>query len=164
MFQALVRLWIGIKKIFCIEKCGIGENPESLVANVFSDTNYTSNAIVPSTIRNVLTGVVRKTDKDYSIFIEHQAGIYTMQKIPSVNLMDVEFFLPMVGGCIDGYYKVEKLYFSTYKEKGIDYPCLKLKLGEYVVVGDEWVNIYKIMRPGEIISTNDVLRLYESEK
>lgn len=149
---------------FFVERCGIGENPESLVANVFSDTNYTSNAIVPSTIRNVLTGVVRKTDKDYSIFIEHQAGIYTMQKIPSVNLMDVEFFLPMVGGCIDGYYKVEKLYFSTYKENGIDYPCLKLKLGEYVVIGDEWVNIYKIMRPGEIISTNDVLRMYESEK
>ena len=153
-----------LRNHFFVERCGIGENPESLVANVFSDTNYTSNAIVPSTIRNVLTGVVRKTDKDYSIFIEHQADIYTMQKIPSVNLMDVEFFLPMVGGCIDGYYKVEKLYFSTYKENGIDYPCLKLKLGEYVVVGDEWVNIYKIMRPGEIISTNDVLRMYESEK
>lgn len=153
-----------LRNHFFVERCGIGENPESLVANVFSDTNYTSNAIVPSTIRNVLTGVVRKTDKDYSIFIEHQASIYTMQKIPSVNLMDVEYFLPMVGGCIDGYYKVEKLYFSTYKENGIDYPCLKLKLGEYVVVGDEWVNIYKIMRPGEIISTNDVLRMYESEK
>ena len=153
-----------LRNHFFVERCGIGENPESLVANVFSDTNYTSNAIVPSTIRNVLTGVVRKADKDYSIFIEHQAGIYTMQKIPSVNIMDVEYFLPMVGGCIDGFYKVEKLYFATYKDNGIDYPCLKLKLGEYVVVGDEWVNIYKIMRPGEIISTNDVLRIYESEK
>ena len=115
-------------------------------------------------VKNVLTGVVRKSDKDFSIFIEHQASIYTMQKIPSVNLMDVEYFLPMVGGCIDGYYKVEKLYFSTYKENGIDYPCLKLKLGEHVTIGKEWVNIYKIMRPGEIISTNDVLRIYESEK
>ena len=26
------------------------------------------------------------------------------------------------------------------------------------------VNIYSIMRPGEVISTNDVLRMYESEK
>ena len=115
-------------------------------------------------VKNVLTGVVRKSDKDFSIFIEHQASIYTMQKIPSVNLMDVEYFLPMVGGCIDGYYKVEKLYFSTYKENGIDYPCLKLKLGEHITIGKEWVNIYKIMRPGEIVSTNDVLRMYESEK
>ena len=47
-------------------------------------------------VKNVLTGVVRKSDKDFSIFLEHQAGIYTMQKIPSVNLMDVEYFLPMV--------------------------------------------------------------------
>ena len=112
-----------LRNYFFVERCGIGENPESLVANVFSDTNYTSNAIVPSTIRNVLTGVVRKADKDYSIFIEHQAGIYTMQKVPSVNLIDVEYFLPMVGGCIDGFYKVEKLYFATYKDNGIDYPC-----------------------------------------
>ena len=153
-----------LRNHFFVERCGIGENPESLVANVFSDTNYTSNAIVPSTIRNVLTGVVRKADKDYSIFIEHQAGIYTMQKIPSVNLMDVEYFLPMVGGCIDGYYKVEKLYFSTYKDNGIDYPCLKLKLGQYISIGTKWVNIYSIMRPGEIISMDDITRMYKTEK
>ena len=153
-----------LRNHFFVERCGIGENPESLVANVFSDTNYTSNAIVPSTIRNVLTGVVRKADKDYSIFIEHQAGIYTMQKIPSANLMDVEYFLPMVGGCIDGYYKVEKLYFSTYKDNGIDYPCLKLKLGQYISIGTKWVNIYSIMRPGEIISANEILLMYTPEK
>ena len=111
-------------------------------------------------VKNVLTGVVRKSDKDFSIFIEHQAGIYTMQKIPSINLMDVEYFLPMVGGCIDGYYKVEKLYFSTYKENGIDYPCLKLKLGDYINVGTEWVNIYSIMRSGEVISMYDIFKMY----
>ena len=153
-----------LRNHFFVERCSIGENPESLVANVFSDTNYTSNAIVPSTIRNVLTGVVRKADKDYSIFIEHQAGIYTMQKIPSVNIMDVEYFLPMVGGCIDGFYKVEKLYFATYKDNGIDYPCLKLKLGDYINVGTEWVNIYSIMRPGEVISMDDIMRMYKTEK
>ena len=152
-----------LRNHFFVERCGIGENPESLVANVFSDTNYTSNAIVPSTIRNVLTGVVRKADKDFSIFFEHQAGMYTMQKIPSINLMDVEYFLPMLSGCIDGYYKVEKLYFATYKENGIDYPCLKLKLGDYINVGTEWVNIYSIMRPGEVISMDDIIQMYESK-
>lgn len=152
-----------LRKYFFVEKCGIGENPEPLIANMSSDTNYTSNAIVPSTIRNVLTGVVRKADKDFSIFFEHQAGMYTMQKIPSINLMDVEYFLPMVSGCIDGYYKVEKLYFATYKENGIDYPCLKLKLGDYINVGTEWVNIYSIMRPGEVISMDDIIQMYESK-
>ena len=152
-----------LRKYFFVEKCGIGENPEPLIANMSSDTNYTSNAIVPSTIRNVLTGVVRKADKDFSIFFKHQAGMYTMQKIPSINLMDVEYFLPMVSGCIDGYYKVEKLYFATYKENGIDYPCLKLKLGDYINVGIEWVNIYSIMRPGEVISMDDIIQMYESK-
>ena len=152
-----------LRKYFFVVKCGIGENPEPLIANMSSDTNYTSNAIVPSTIRNVLTGVVRKADKDFSIFFEHQAGMYTMQKIPSINLMDVEYFLPTVSGCIDGYYKVEKLYFATYKENGIDYPCLKLKLGDYINVGTEWVNIYSIMRPGEVISMDDIIQMYESK-
>lgn len=152
-----------LRKYFFVEKCGIGENPEPLIANMSSDTNYTRNAIVPSTIRNVLTGVVRKADKDFSIFFEHQAGMYTMHKIPSINLMDVEYFLPMVSGCIDGYYKVEKLYFATYKENGIDYPCLKLKLGDYINVGTEWVNIYSIMRPGEVISMDDIIQMYESK-
>ena len=127
------------------------------------DSVGTLNELPKRVVKNVLTGVVRKTDKDYSIFIEHQAGIYTMQKIPSVNLMDVEFFLPMVGGCIDGYYKVEKLYFSTYKENGINYPCLKLKLGDYINIGTEWINIYSIMRPGEIISMGEIARMYESK-
>lgn len=152
-----------LRKYFFVEKCGIGENPEPRIANVSSDTNHIGNAIVPSTIRNVLTGVVRKTDKDFSIFFEHQASIYTMQKIPSVNLMEIEYFLPMVGGCIDGYYNVEKLYFTTYKDNGIDYPCLKLKLGDYINVGTEWVNIYSIMRPGEVISMDDIIRMYESK-
>ena len=149
-----------LRKYFFVEKCGIGENPEPLIANMSSDTNYTSNVIVPSTIRNVLTGVVRKTDKDFSTFIEHQAAIYTMQKIPSINLMDVEYFLPMVNGCIDGYYKVEELYFSTYKDNGIDYPCLKLKLGEYINIGTEC----SIMRPGEVISMDDIIKMYKTEK
>lgn len=153
-----------LRKYFFVEKCGIGKNPEPLIANMSSDTNYTSNVIVPSTIRNVLTGVVRKLDKDFSIFFEHQAGMYTMQKIPSINLMDIEYFLPMVGGRIDGYYKVEKLYFSTYKDNGIDYPCLKLKLGEYINIGTEWVNIYNIMRPGEVISMDDIIKMYKTEK
>lgn len=158
------RLLNKLRNHFYVDKCGIGENPERLITDVSSDTSHFSNAITPSSTKNVLTGVVRKADKDYSIFSKHQAGIYTMQKIPSVNLMNVEYFLPMVGGCIDGFYKIEKLYFATYKDNSVDYPCLKIKLGEYIKVGDEWGNIYSIMRPGEVISTDDIIRMYKSEK
>ena len=125
------------------------------------DNIGTLNKLPKHEIKNVLTGVVRKTDKDYQTFIEHQATIYIMQKISSVNLMGIEYFLPMVGGCIDGYYKVEKLNFATYKDNGTDRPCLKLKLGEYINIGEEWVNIYDIMRPGETISTDAISQMYE---
>jgi len=148
-----------LRKHFYVEKCGIGENLERIIVE---GANKDYQTIISSSTTNVLTGVVHKADKDYSIFFKHHASIYTMQKIPSVNLMDVEYFLPMVDGCINGYYKVEKLYFATYKDNGIDYPCLKLKLSEYIKVGNEWVNI--IMRSGEVISINDILRMYESEK
>ena len=116
-------------------------------------------------IRNVQTGLVRTSDKYYEAFLNHASHTYTMEKIPtSINIMDVQYFLPMVGGCIDGYYKVEKLYFSTYKENGINYPCLKLKLGDYINIGTEWINIYSIMRPGEVISVDDIIRMYKTEK
>ena len=115
-------------------------------------------------VKNVLTELISKADKDYSVFLDCKANIYTMERIPPINLIDVEYFLPMVGGCIDGYYKVEKLHFVTYKDNGFDKPCLKLKLGKYVNVGDGRVNIYDIMRPGELISIEEIIRMYESKK
>ena len=65
-------------------------------------------------IRNILTGLVRRTDGNFPDFDSHTAKTYTMEKIPtSINVMDIRYFLPMVGGDIDGYYKVEKVYFGT---------------------------------------------------
>ena len=80
-------------------------------------------------IRNILTGLVRTSDGDYEIFSNHASKTYTMERIPtSINVMNIEYFLPMVGGYIDGYYKVEKVYFGTRSGK----PCLKLKLPLYI--------------------------------
>lgn len=63
-------------------------------------------------IRNILTGLVRTSDGDYEIFSNHASKTYTMERIPtSINVMNIEYFLPMVGGYIDGYYKVEKSLF-----------------------------------------------------
>ena len=65
-------------------------------------------------IKNILTGLVRKTDADYSDFDNHTAKTYTIEKIPiSINVMEIRYFLPMVGGEIDGYYKVDKVYLGT---------------------------------------------------
>ena len=72
--------------------------------------------------------------------------------------MDIRYFLPMVGGNIDGYYKVEKVYFGTKNGK----PCLKLNLSTFISLGEDKVSIYRIkMQPGELISNGLMVKLYE---
>ena len=52
---------------------------------------------------NILTGLVRTTDSDFEMFAKHTSKTYSMEVIPkSINFMDIEFFLPMVGGYVDG--------------------------------------------------------------
>ena len=108
---------------------------------------------------NILTGVVRKTDNDYKTFFHHTSKSYTME-IPQkyINFMDIEFFLPMIDGHIDGYYKVEKVYFETKDSE----PCLKLNLSTFIPLGEAKVQIYKSkMQPGELISYDLMMKLYE---
>lgn len=109
--------------------------------------------------KEILTGLVRKTDADYADFYNHTANIYTMERIPTaINVMDIRYFLPMVGGDINGYYKVEKVYFSIKDDK----PCLKLKLASFISLGEKWIPIYRIkMQPGELITYDWMIKLYE---
>ncbi len=109
-------------------------------------------------VKDILTGLVRKSDKEYNEFCNHVASSYTMESIPSsINMMDIKYFLPMVGGDIDGYYKVEKVYFGT--KDGI--PCLKLNLSTYISLGEKKVQIYRSkMQPGELISNELMKRMY----
>ena len=108
--------------------------------------------------KNILTGLVRKTDADYVDFYNHTAKTYTMERIPtSVNVMDIRCFLPMVGGDIDGYYKVEKVYFGTKHGR----PCLKLNLSSFISLGKQWTPYRTKMQPGELISNDLMVKLYE---
>ena len=80
-----------------------------------------------------------------------------MEKFPPVNYKDIEFFLPMVDGNIDGYYKVERV--NIWEKDGKEQ--LRLKLSEYTKLGEEWVNIAEKMEAGELITINYVNALYE---
>ena len=121
----------------------------------------TLNKLPKPELKDILTGLVRKTDTDYSDFYNHTAKAYTMEKIPtSINVMDIKYFLPMVGGNIDGYYKVEKVYFGSRDSK----PCLKLNLSSFISLGDARVPIYRIkMQPGELITYGLMTDLYEQQ-
>ena len=119
----------------------------------------TLNMLPKPEVKNILTGMVRTTDTDYSDFYSHTAKTYTMERIPtSINVMNIRYFLPMVGGDIDGYYKVEKVYLG-YKNENL---CLKLNLSSFISLGKKWVSIYRIkMQPGELISFDLMAKLYE---
>lgn len=152
-------------KYFVIQKCQMGEDPKPMFEQYASETR----SIVPSemvtSVKNVFTGFIRVKDEDYEIFRNHQAQLYTMEKIPAINLIEVKYFLPMVGGKIDGVYKIERLQFGNYQDKeGNTRPCLKFKLGKYIHIGDTWKSIYDIMRPGEVISIEDIIRMYNKAK
>ncbi|MBR1947185.1 MAG: hypothetical protein IKA35_03775 [Bacteroidaceae bacterium] len=109
-------------------------------------------------VKNILTGLVRTTDKDFTMFADHASKGYTMESILKyINFMDIEYFLPMLAGAFDGYYKVEKVYFSTANGQ----MCLKLNLSTYISLGSSKVNIYSKMRPGELVSYDLMLKLYE---
>lgn len=105
--------------------------------------------------KNVFTATVRKTDVDYNIFLEHNAKKYVMETLPKVNILDARYLLPMVGGDIDGYYTISRLTIEDGK--------LCLKLGEFIPLGNEWVNIFQNMRHGELTTMNNVLNLYKHQ-
>ena len=105
--------------------------------------------------KNVFTVTVRKTDTDYQQFMEHKAKKYIIEKLPTVNILEAKYLLPMVGGDIDGYYKITRLTIEDGK--------MCLKLGKYISLGNRWVNIFQNMRHGELITMNNVIKLYSKE-
>ena len=111
--------------------------------------------------KNILTGIVKEPDSDYKAFLNHQSTSYTIGTIPtSINLMDIKYFLPLLEGNIDGYYKVDKVYIANSGEKS----GLKLNLSTYIPLGNSQVHIlyYKI-QPGELISYDLMIKLYEHQ-
>lgn len=105
--------------------------------------------------KNVLTGLVRKTDAYMSEYENHKATEYIMDVLPA-NILGAKYLLPMLVGKIDGYYRITglKLTSDTTPQKVL------LRLGEYIPLGDKQVDIYKIMRPNELITLSDVEKMY----
>ena len=102
--------------------------------------------------KNVYTVSVRVSDADYESFQNHTAKKYIMETLPKVNILEARYLLPMVGGKIDGYYEIKGLTIEEGK--------MTFKLGDQFSLGTEWVNIYRNMRHGELITMEDVHKLY----
>jgi len=147
-----------LRNHFYVFECKLGDNPRVVIDSAIKAT--------PELIKqkpeekNILTGLVRRTDSNYKKFMEHEAKSYVMERIPDINLMNIRYFLPMVAGSIDGYYEVYRIGFTTYEGN----PALRLRLGRYIPIGDEMVEIYRTkMQPGELISFDYTMKMYKNE-
>ncbi len=147
-----------LRKHFYVVECGLGDNPQEIIKEVM--TGMPVYIKEKPEEKNILTGLVRRTDSHFSKFLDHQADVYVMEKIPSINLMGIKYLLPMVAGAIDGYYEVSRMGFTTFEGK----PALRLRLGRYIPIGEDRVDIYRTkMQPGELISFDYVMKMYNKE-
>lgn len=147
-----------LRKHFYVVDCTLGENPQKVIERSIVEA--------PTLIKekpeekNILTGLVRRTDSNFKQFVDHEAKSYVMERIPAVNLMDIRYFLPMVAGGIDGYYEVVRIGFTTVEGN----PALRLRLGRYIPIGESVVDIYRSkMQPGELISFEYTMKMYNGE-
>ena len=147
-----------LRKHFYVVDCTLGENPQEVIERSIVEA--------PTLIKekpeekNILTGLVRRTDSNFKQFVDHEAKSYVMERIPAVNLMDIRYFLPMVAGGIDGYYEVVRIGFTTVEGN----PALRLRLGRYIPIGESVVDIYRSkMQPGELISYEYTMKMYNEE-
>ena len=119
---------------------------------------YHSIEPIPIQPKNILTGSVRATDTYLKDYLEHKAKEYLIEKVPSVNLLDAKYLLPMVKGCINGFYFIKRIKLSEGEDKKII-----LCLGDFYSLGDKSVNIYSKMRPNELITKSEMSKLYSEE-
>ena len=147
-----------LRKHFYVVDCSLGDNPQEVINNAIIETPALIKAKPAE--KNILTGLVRRTDGNYKKFMDHEATSYIMERIPSINIMNIRYFLPMVAGAIDGYYEVDRIGLTTVNNQ----PALRLRLGRYIPIGESMVEIYRSkMQPGELISYDYTIKMYNGE-
>ena len=145
---------------FHIVKCDIGQDPTYLLTKKIEKEGDTHQSItsINKDERCVLTGYIPKSDSQYDSFNEGKGKRFDMKYIPSINLMAVKYFMPMVDGFVDGYYEVKSMSFKTIKEESTqgqikETVALHLSLGNFIKIGDEKVFFYKVkMTAGQLHS------------
>ena len=146
-----------LEAYFFVEPCSLGHDPQE----VLPKTDDAISRLLPANVteKNVLTCLVRKGDSNYKVFENHAGKTYIMERVPNINLLGITYLLPMVGGCIDGYYDVNRMGIDV--KDGV--PVLRLRLGDYHALGASRVQIYRTkMQPGELISLEQTMKLYET--
>ena len=140
-------LIVSLKENFYVVPCPLGTEPTARIAEerqIVGDVNS------PAAEKGkYLTCLVRKSEigegnddstiKLYDLFRNHAAeGLtYVMLNMPSGDISEAKYLLPIVDNAIDGYYNIERISFGTRTKVAKDgstipgFPTLRIKLGAF---------------------------------
>lgn len=138
-----------LKEDFYVAECKLGDEPSSVIQRAREQFGGAVRKVVYDGC--FLTCLVRKNEegedenemitKLYDLFSTHQAEgkTYVMLNMPSGDISEIKYLLPIVGNAIDGYYDIEDVRFGQRTKKfvqdGVEIPVpmstLKIKIGKY---------------------------------
>lgn len=140
------QLLSSLSKNFYVVPIDLGEDPSD-----FLETERAVKGTVesPNGMGKFLTCLVRKEEigedgrkniaKLHQLFYNHEAeeATYVMLNMPSGNISEAKYLLPLIDNTIDGYYDIERISFGTRTKVTKDgqsipnYPTLRIKIGYY---------------------------------
>ena len=140
------RLLASLGENFYVVPVKLGEDPSARI-----ETERTAKGSVESSsgMGKFLTCLVRKEEmgedgrknitKLYKLFYNHEAegATYVMLNMPSGDISEAKYLLPIIDNSIDGYYDIERISFGTRTKETKDglsipnYPTLRIKIGSY---------------------------------
>lgn len=140
------RLLATLGENFYVVPVELGKDPTVQLEKERKDKD-TENS--PDGMGKFLTCLVRKEEtgedgrkniaKLYQLFYNHEAAgaTYVMLNMPSGDISEAKYLLPLIDNSIDGYYDIERISFGTRTKitndgKSIpNYPTLRIKIGAY---------------------------------
>ena len=165
-----------LKQYFYVtEEIKLGKDPsdelKALMANESTEFQFVSQVSLAEDMdsRCVITGYIGRSETNYDDFENHKAKSFDMKFLPSVNLLSVKYFLPMVSGFMDGMYKVSKISLKTKKIQVEDEASQTIEKvfihfdfeKEYIKFGKDRIIVFKEhLGSGQLHTLKNVLNLY----
>lgn len=94
------------------------------------------------------------------------AKVYRSRTIPKGNVLRIKYLIPIIDGCIDGYYDVRQISFglSEPKEGEAPEPRVIFTLGDFTPFGDDWAivntNGIRTLSWGQMLPLSDARSIY----
>lgn len=157
------RLLAALGDNFYIVKCPLGVNPTAKITEVAEKTGDVSS---PDG-RGMAFTVYIPSDESVR-WKQHSVRLYRSRSIPEGNILRIKYIIPIIDGCIDGYYNISKISFgmSDSKEGKPPEPRVIFTLGDFIPFGEDWAIVnasgIRTLSWGEIISIDKAGERYHN--